>query len=116
MGCTIRSGPELEICGYSCEDHFLELDTVIHSWQILSEILSTDLTHDILADFGMPVEHRGVLYNCRIVVLNKQILLIRPKVALAMDGNYREGRYFTEWSKTSLEDYFLPEVITKVNG
>lgn len=27
-GCTYRVGPELEICGYSCEDHFLENDTV----------------------------------------------------------------------------------------
>ena len=24
----IRVGPELEICGYSCEDHYLEIDTV----------------------------------------------------------------------------------------
>jgi NAD+ synthase (glutamine-hydrolysing) len=28
----IRVGPELETTGYSCEDHFLELDTVDHSW------------------------------------------------------------------------------------
>ena len=31
-GCTYRVGPELEICGYSCEDHFLENDTVQHCW------------------------------------------------------------------------------------
>ncbi len=31
-GCKYRVGPELEICGYSCEDHFLENDTVNHSW------------------------------------------------------------------------------------
>lgn len=27
-GAVIRLGPELEITGYGCEDHFLELDTV----------------------------------------------------------------------------------------
>lgn len=30
-GATIRLGPELEITGYGCEDHFLERDTVTHS-------------------------------------------------------------------------------------
>lgn len=30
-GAVIRLGPELEITGYGCEDHFLELDTVTHS-------------------------------------------------------------------------------------
>ena len=39
MGATYRIGPELEVCGYSCEDHFFELDTVKHSWQVLLEIL-----------------------------------------------------------------------------
>ena len=32
MGAAYRLGPELEVCGYSCEDHFHELDTVKHSW------------------------------------------------------------------------------------
>lgn len=30
-GAVLRVGPELEICGYGCEDHFLELDTCTHS-------------------------------------------------------------------------------------
>jgi hypothetical protein len=29
-------GPELEVCGYGCEDHFYELDTVEHSWEVLT--------------------------------------------------------------------------------
>lgn len=28
-------GPELEIPGYGCEDHFMELDTIDHSWEVL---------------------------------------------------------------------------------
>lgn len=31
-GAVIRLGPELEVTGYGCEDHFLELDTVTHSY------------------------------------------------------------------------------------
>lgn len=36
--------------------------------------------------------HRNVRYNARVVVFNGQILLIRPKLWLANDGNYREMR------------------------
>lgn len=31
-GAVIRLGPELEVTGYGCEDHFLELDTITHAW------------------------------------------------------------------------------------
>ncbi|KAF8202233.1 hypothetical protein BJ912DRAFT_1110105 [Pholiota molesta] len=57
-GATLRVGPELEIPGYGCMDHFLE-----------------DILHD------------------------RKILLIRPKMWLANDGNYRELRFFTPWQK-----------------
>lgn len=30
-GAVVRLGPELEITGYGCEDHFLELDTITHA-------------------------------------------------------------------------------------
>ena len=33
-GARYRTGPELEITGYSCEDHFYESDTLLHSWQV----------------------------------------------------------------------------------
>ena len=59
-----------------CYDHFLEPDTELHSWQVLAELLATDLTDGILCDVGMPVSHRSVLYNCRVVVLNRRIVLI----------------------------------------
>ena len=47
-----------------------------------------------------PLVHKGVRYNCRVVFRNKKILLIRPKMNMAMDGNYRESRWFTPWQKT----------------
>ena len=31
----------------------------------------------------------GVMYNCRVFLLNRRVLLIRPKLHLANDGNYR---------------------------
>jgi NAD+ synthase (glutamine-hydrolysing) len=35
MGAKYRLGPELEVSGYGCEDHFLELDTYDHCTFIL---------------------------------------------------------------------------------
>ena len=98
-GATYRLGPELEIPGYGCNDHFLESDTLLHSFQVLSVLLKSPVAKDIICDVGMPIMHRNVRYNCRVIFLNGKILLIRPKMTLANDANYREGRWFTKWNK-----------------
>ena len=102
LGAAYRLGPELEVSGYGCEDHFFELDTVRHSWDTLVEILKAEykgqkLTNDILVDIGMPIHFKNTLYNCRVLCLNQRIVLIRPKMYLAGGNNYREGRWFTPW-------------------
>ncbi|CAG0885843.1 unnamed protein product [Cyprideis torosa] len=115
QGARFRTGPELEICGYSCEDHFYESDTLLHSWQVLAELLKDPQTRDILVDVGMPVMHRNVSYNCRVIFLNGKILLIRPKRILCDDGIYRETRWFTAWTKdNTLTDFHLPRMITAI--
>jgi len=40
----------------------------------------------------MPVIHKNVFYNCRIICYDREVKLIRPKKYLADDGNYRESR------------------------
>lgn len=116
-GARYRLGPELEISGYSCEDHFLELDTLQHSWESLACILKGGHTDGILCDIGMPVMHKNVRYNCRVFVLDGEILLIRPKMILASDGNYREHRWFTAWTHGwTTEPYTLPREIRELTG
>ena len=110
-------GPELEITGYGCLDHFLEGDTYLHSWEMLAQILGHDECQDIVVDIGMPIMHRNVRYNCRVLIFNKKILLIRPKLWLANQGNYREMRYFTPWSRVrQADDFYLPDLIEKVTN
>ena len=122
-GCTFRTGPELEITGYGCEDSFLELDTFEHAWESLHELLDGDLTDGILCDVGMPVQHRNVAYNCRVVCIDRKIVGLRPKVYLANDGNYREMRYFTPWfvdpsrpGLGPLEEFRLPPSLQALTG
>ncbi|KAI5838087.1 hypothetical protein DFP73DRAFT_565719 [Morchella snyderi] len=116
-GASLRVGPELEVTGYGCLDHFLEGDTYLHSWEMLVKIISHADCQDILLDIGMPVGHKNVRYNCRIIAYNKKILLIRPKLYLANDGNYREMRYFTGWGRVKyVEEYYLPRMVAEVTG
>ncbi|MCA9921224.1 MAG: hypothetical protein KC421_02570, partial [Anaerolineales bacterium] len=116
-GAKYRLGPELEIPGYGCQDAFLEGDTIRHSWECLAEILNSDLTDGIICDIGMPVMHKNVRYNCRVLTLNRRILLIRPKLILAGDGNYRETRWFAAWQHPrTVEDHALPRSIRAVTG
>ena len=107
-------------------------DTVLHSWEILAKLLQSEVATDILCDVGMcvsdqprlpspykcntrPVTHKNVIYNCRIIIYNHKILLIRPKMWLANDGNYRELRYFTPWAKQrQVEDHYLPRMIQNI--
>jgi len=65
----------------------------------------------------MPVQHRNIRYNCRVICLNGKILLLRPKMWLANDGCYREMRHFTPWLRPQEHDeYHLPRRIQKLQG
>lgn len=116
-GAKYRLGPELEICGYGCADHFYESDTLLHCFEVLRKLLESPFTEDIICDVGMPIMHHNVRYNCRVLFLNRKILLIRPKMLMANVGVHRELRWFSPWSKArQVEEYFLPRMIQEVTG
>uniref|UniRef100_A0A8D1PRZ8 Glutamine-dependent NAD(+) synthetase n=1 Tax=Sus scrofa TaxID=9823 RepID=A0A8D1PRZ8_PIG len=52
-GAKYRLGPELEICGYGCWDHYYESDTLLHSLQVLAALLESPVTQDIICDVGI---------------------------------------------------------------
>lgn len=116
-GARLRVGPELEVCGYGCLDHFAENDLYDHCWEIYAEILNNPDTWGIILDIGMPIIHNSVKYNCRVISHNGMIFMIRPKLYLANDGNYREMRYFTPWNRPQYyEKYQLPKFVQKFNN
>ena len=116
-GAKYRIGPELEVPGYSCEDAFYEQDTITHSMDSLAQILCAEGTEGILCSVGMPIMHQSVRYNCDVFILNGKIIGIRPKKNLADDGNYREPRWFTAWTKDKvIENFKLPPLLKKLTG
>ena len=117
LGAAYRLGPELEVSGYGCEDHFFELDTVRHSWETLEDILKDkSLTDNILVDIGMAAHYKNTLYNCRVLCLNQRIVLIRPKMYLAGGNNYRENRWFTPWQSDEIVSFPLDPKIQAIVG
>ena len=113
-GATIFNSSELAITGYSCEDHFLELDTFDHAIESLADILPH--TDGILCAIGCPILFNNTRYNCVVMCLNSKIVLIRPKMLLADDGNYREKRFFTAWKPYDTIEFELPEILRRVTG
>lgn len=119
LGVKLLNMPELAICGYSCEDHFHETDTFDESLDSLAKILEeTKLNSpDILCAVGCPLMYNNTRYNCVVFILDGQIKLIRPKLELADDGNYRERRWFTPWTLTNkLVEYKLPSNLSVITN
>jgi NAD+ synthase (glutamine-hydrolysing) len=78
-------------------DHLLEFDTILHSWQVVGEILKDKRLYGVVCFIGMPVMHYGKLYNCSLIMLNGKILGIRAKMNLADNDGYCESRWFGKW-------------------
>ncbi|KAI9858054.1 MAG: glutamine-dependent NAD(+) synthetase [Trichoglossum hirsutum] len=88
--------------------------------QTFKKIVLTGETSLASLRIGPELEITGygnVRYNARVISFNKTILLIRPKLSLANDGNYREMRYFSPWKgERIVEDYYLPRIAHKLTG
>src|SRR5271156_2438868 len=81
----------------------------VRTFYLISECMTSNSGR--LTD-NRPVRHRSVYYNCRVIVYNKYIHLIRPKMWLANDGNYRERRYFQCWRAPKyVEEHDIPMAV-----
>lgn len=72
---------------------------------------------DILCTVGLPALHKGVLYNCMALLLNQQVIALRPKVMMCEEINYYESRVFTGWPACrAVEDFSLPDCVRQIKG
>lgn len=106
--------PELATCGYSCQDHFLEREIHELSFNVIRNIMKDATLKNIVIAVGCPIIHNDVRYNTTIFILNQEIILIRPKMLLADDGNYREARWFTPWPREKYETFEYLDINNKV--
>jgi hypothetical protein len=55
-----------------------------NEFQVVCQLVTNPSVRGMLVDVGMPVMHRNVTYNCRVVFYNGQIIMIRPKASLSI--------------------------------
>lgn len=87
--------PELSITGYNCEDMFSSVHTARMALNSLEVVLQE--TDGITVVVGLPVYHRGSMYNCAAVLQNKKLLGINAKKILTREGVHYEPRWFRPW-------------------
>ena len=95
QGAALVCLPELCIPGYGCEDAFHSRGTTLESWRILQEILPE--TKGIAVALGLPIMHRGALYNAACMIVDGVVLGFVAKRFLAGDGIHYEPRWFKPW-------------------
>ncbi|MFT6055301.1 MAG: NAD+ synthase (glutamine-hydrolyzing) [Roseivirga sp.] len=87
--------PELSLTAYGCEDLFLSQWLPEKATSYLPQLIEE--TSGLFTSINMPLRLEGLLYNCAVVVHNKQILGIYAKQFMALDGVHYEPRWFNPW-------------------
>jgi NAD+ synthase (glutamine-hydrolysing) len=99
---TVLCLPELCITGYGCEDAFFNPHVQESALAMLQSLLSE--TKGMFVSFGLPIRHKGVLFNGTAVAINGVLCGFVPKKALAGDGVHYEPRWFKAWKADAVSD------------
>lgn len=91
--------PELSLTGYTCGDLFFQGNMVEKAREKINGILSNPKPSKTIVVLGLPLMLCGELYNCAVVIFNRQILGIVPKTNLK---NFEEKKWFS--SATELKE------------
>jgi NAD+ synthase (glutamine-hydrolysing) len=86
--------PELCITGYSCADLFAHSILIKESFEALLVLADRLSKADIVAVVGLPVQHKGRLFNCAAVLNQGRIEGLIPKNYLPNTREYYEQRWF----------------------
>jgi NAD+ synthase (glutamine-hydrolysing) len=87
--------PELCISGYGCEDAFHSVGVAETALDVLLEIVPA--TRGIIVSLGLPLLHRGALYNTACLLVDGRIVGFVGKQNLAGEGLHYEPRWFKPW-------------------
>ncbi|MEL6907131.1 MAG: nitrilase-related carbon-nitrogen hydrolase, partial [Planctomycetota bacterium] len=87
--------PELALPGYGCEDAFHAAHIEHRSWDSLRAL--AEHSAGMVVGVGLPVLHRGALYNCAALLVDGKLAGIAAKQHLAGDGIHYEPRWFRPW-------------------
>lgn len=106
-GARLVGFPEMCVSGYSLGDRLLMGGTVERSWQLLTDLAPE--TAGLIAIVGLPVRHRGVLYNASAVLADGDIVGLVCKENLATGDVEYENRWFSGWVRGRVEEFTAPD-------
>ena len=102
-GVAIIVFPELCITSYSCDDLFKQDVLLNAAYSSLFKICAATKGQEMVAVVGLPVNAKGLLYNCAAVLCDGAILGIVPKSYIPTYGEFYEKRHFKEAPKDNME-------------
>lgn len=85
--------PELSITGYSIGDWVYNAQLLEETRQAVNYV--KDASNEQILVIGAPVDVLGAIYDCGIVIQNKKLLGIVPKINLPNTSEFYEERFFT---------------------
>lgn len=97
--------PELCLTGYTCGDLFNDRALTRAAEQELVRLLEDTAELPILFTVGLPVEHRGAVYNCAAVCCTGTLLGLTAKANLPSYREFYETRWFTPARDFGLRTY-----------
>ncbi len=92
-GAQLIVFPELCVSGYTCGDLFNQRALTEGVLKGL-EYLKNNISGNVLAFVGAPVEKDGKLYNCAVAICGGKIAGVVPKTCIPNYGEFYERRHF----------------------
>jgi NAD+ synthase (glutamine-hydrolysing) len=93
-GARVVVLPELSITGYTCGDLFLQ-DTLLEAAKgALARLVERSEGREELVFVGLPLAHKGKLYNVAAVYSDGELYAFIPKTHLPNYGEFYELRHF----------------------
>ncbi len=105
-GANLIVLPELCITGYTCQDLFAQKTLLDGAKEALAYITRETKSVDALVFVGLPLEHKGTLYNVAAALLKGKVLGFVPKRHIPMYREAYEGRIFAEGMETPTEIFY----------
>jgi len=89
--------PEMCITGYGCEDAFHSTGLQRTALDVLREVLPA--TEGMVVSLGLPLLHRGALFDAACLAVDGRIVGFVAKRFLAGEGLHYEPRWFKPWPR-----------------
>lgn len=93
-GVKVLAFPELCLTGYTCGDLFLQDQLLKGALEGLGRFAAETKACDTLFCVGLPLLHRGRLYNVAAVIFHGEVLGLVPKSHIPTYSEFYEGRHF----------------------